>query len=66
MLRVHGMGAVPIGDGDVVHIVQNVNAVKQSGGVVGETAAVPSQEMVTQLIPVQNVEASELVKILRP
>ncbi len=66
VLRVHGMGAVPIGDGDVVHIVQNVNAVKQSGGVVGETAAVPSQEMVTQLIPVQNVEASELVKILRP
>ena len=66
VLRVHGMGAVPIGDGDVVHIVQNLTAVKQSGGVVGEAPAVPSQEMVTQLIPVQNVEASELVKILRP
>ncbi len=66
VLRVHGMGAVPIGDGDVVHIVQNLTAVKQSGGVVGESAAVPAQEIVTQLIPVQNVEASELVKILRP
>ena len=66
VLRVHGMGAVPIGDGDVVHIVQNLTAVKQSGGVVGESPAVPAQEIVTQLIPVQNVEASELVKILRP
>ncbi len=66
VLRVHGIGAVPIGDGDVVHIIQNVTAVKQSGGVVGETLGVPDQEIVTQLIPVQNVQATELVKILRP
>ena len=66
VLRVHGIGAVPIGDGDVVHIVQNLTTVKQSGGVVGDTGDVPTQEIVTQLIPVQNVEASELVKILRP
>ena len=66
VLRVHGIGAVPIGDGNVVHIIQNVTAVKQSGGVVGEAPAVPDQEIVTQLIPVQNVQASELVKILRP
>ena len=66
VLRVHGIGAVPIGDGDVVHIVQNLTAVKQSGGVVGEAPGVPDQEIVTQLIPVQNVQATELVKILRP
>ena len=66
VLRVHSIGAVPIGDGDVVHIVQNLAAVKQSGGAVGETPGVPAQEIVTQLIPVQNVEAAELVKILRP
>ena len=66
VLRVHGIGAVPVGDGNIVHIIQNVAAVKQSGGVVGETPAVPDQEIVTQLIPVQNVQASELVKILRP
>ena len=66
VLRVHGLGAVPIRDGEVVHIIQNIAGVKQSGGVVGETPAVPEQEIVTQLIPVQNVEASELVKILRP
>ena len=66
VLRVHGIGAVPIGDSNVVHIVQNIAAVKQSGGAVGENPEVPSQEIVTQLIPVQNVEAAELVKILRP
>lgn len=66
VLRVHGFGAVPIGDGDVVHIIQNVTAVKQSGGVVGETSDGPTQEIVTRLIPVQNVQATELVKILRP
>ncbi|MDE0452166.1 MAG: type II secretion system secretin GspD [Gammaproteobacteria bacterium] len=66
VLRVHNLGAVAVGDGDVVHIVQNVTTVKQSGGVVGEAPEVPSQEIVTQLIPVQNVQAAELVKILRP
>ena len=66
VLRVHSLGAVPVGDGEVVHIVQNLAAVKQSGGVVGEAPEVPDQEIVTQLIPVQNVQASELVKILRP
>ena len=66
VLRVHGIGAVPVGDGDVVHIIQNVTAVKQSGGVVGEAPDGPAQEIVTRLIPVQNVQATELVKILRP
>ena len=66
VLRVHGIGAVPVGDGDVVHIIQNVTAVKQSGGVVGEAPGGPAQEIVTRLIPVQNVQATELVKILRP
>ncbi|MCY3818820.1 MAG: type II secretion system secretin GspD [Gammaproteobacteria bacterium] len=66
VLRVHNLGAVAVGDGDVVHVVQNVTTVKQSGGVVGEAPEVPSQEIVTQLIPVQNVQAAELVKILRP
>ena len=66
VLRVHGIGAVPVGDGEVVHIIQNVTAVKQSGGVVGEAPDGPAQEIVTRLIPVQNVQATELVKILRP
>ena len=66
VLRVHNIGAVPIGDGEVVHIVQNLTSVKQSGGAVGESRDVPDQEIVTQLIPVQNVQATELVKILRP
>ena len=66
VLRVHNFGAVPIGNGEVVHIVQNLASVKQSGGAVGETPEAPGQEIVTQLIPVQNVQATELVKILRP
>lgn len=64
VLRVHGFGVFHAGD--AVHIVQNPTVVKQAGGAEeGASAAVPL-EVVTQVIRAQNVDASELVKILRP
>ena len=64
VLRVHGFGVFHAGD--AIHIVQNPTVVKQAGGA-GETGlATAPLEIVTQVIPAQNVDASELVKILRP
>ena len=64
VLRVHGFGAYAVGE--VVHIVQNPTLVKQTGGGGDNALSQARQAIVTQVVPAQNVDAAELVKILRP
>ena len=60
ILNVHGLAAVP-GD-SVVKIVPGVQALQGSGA--GENAG--NEDIVTRLIPVTHVNASELIPLLRP
>ncbi len=64
ILQVHGFSAVP--SGDVIKIIPDITA-KQSGIPVQfakDKGAV--DEFITQVIPIQNVAAAQLVPILRP
>ncbi|MDX1589438.1 MAG: type II secretion system secretin GspD, partial [Oleiphilaceae bacterium] len=63
VLQVHGFTAVP-GD-DVIKIVQQSDA-KQSAEVLTRFRDVPSQQLMTEVIQIENVNALELVPILRP
>jgi general secretion pathway protein D len=64
VLQVHGFAAVP--SGDVIKIMPDINA-KQSGVPVA-SAKNPGEgdEMITRVIPLENVPAAQLVPILRP
>ena len=62
VLKVHGMGAVE--NNGVVEVVQQPT-IKASGGDVAEGEA-PSSQLVTRVVPLSHVPASELVKTLRP
>ena len=64
VLRVHGFGVFHAGD--VIHVVQNPTVVKQTGGADESAPTGAPLEVVTQVITAQNVDAAELVKILRP
>jgi general secretion pathway protein D len=63
VLRVHNWTAVP--SGGVIRIQQNATA-KQSPGAGGDLGSIASEELVTRVVAAQNVDSSELVKILRP
>lgn len=64
VLQVHGFAAVPAGD--IIKIMPDVNA-KQSGvPVSGARGTQRGDEMVTRVIPLENVPAAQLVPILRP
>jgi general secretion pathway protein D len=63
VLRVHNWTAVPAGG--VMRIQQSATA-KQSPGAAGSLNRLPSEELVTRVVPAQNVQSAELVKILRP
>lgn len=63
VLRVHNWTAVP--SGGVIRIQQTATA-KQSPGVSGPLERIPPEELVTRVVPAQNVDSAELVKILRP
>src|SRR3569833_1344146 len=64
VLQVHGFAAVPAGD--IIKIMPDVNA-KQSGvPVAGTRGTQRGDEMVTRVIPLDNVPAAQLVPILRP
>ena len=63
VLRVHGFVASPAGD--FIRIQQSATG-KQSPGVEEGLAQVAPEELVTRVIAAQNVESTELVKILRP
>lgn len=63
VLRVHNFTASP--SGDVIRIQQNATG-KQSPGPAGDLAGLAAEELITRVIPAQNVDSAELVKILRP
>lgn len=62
VLAVNGFAAVPAGD--VIKIVPEVNA--RYGSDAAESARAPAEEIVTQVIPVHNVPAAQMVGVLRP
>ena len=63
VLRSHGFTASP--SGDVIRIQQTALG-KQSPGAESMKGAMAAGELITKVIPAQNVASSELVKILRP
>ena len=63
VLRVHGYGVARTGD---VLTVAQAPVVKQAGGRIGDGPAVPGEEIITRVIPAQNVPSADLVKTLRP
>lgn len=64
VLQVHGYAAVP--SGDVIKILPDVNAKQGPVPTVSSGRGIGSDELVTQVIPIKNVTASQLVPILRP
>ncbi len=63
VLRSHGFTASP--SGDVIRIQQTALG-KQSPGGDSMKGVISAGELITKVIPAQNVASSELVKILRP
>lgn len=64
VLEVHGFAAVPAGK--VIKIIPDVNA-KQSGvPVAGPDNDARGDQVITEVIPLENVPAAQLVPILRP
>jgi len=63
VLRSHGFTASP--SGDVIRIQQTALG-KQSPGAESMRGEISAGELITKVIPAQNVASSELVKILRP
>jgi general secretion pathway protein D len=63
VLRVHNFIAMP--SGDVIRITPNAQG-KQTPGPSGALGELAPEELVTRVIPAQNVDSAELVKILRP
>lgn len=63
VLQVHGFTAIP-GE-EVIKIVQQVDA-KQSAESLGRFDKIPSEQLITRVIQVNNANALELVPILRP
>jgi general secretion pathway protein D len=63
VLRVNGFAAID--DGKVVRIQQQALA-KQSGSPLDTAPKLSGEQIVTRVIPAQNVDSAELVKILRP
>lgn len=63
VLQVHGFTAIP-GE-DVIKVIQQVDA-KQNAEVLDRFDQVPSEQLMTRVIAVNNANALELVPILRP
>jgi len=63
VLQVHGFTAIP-GE-EVIKVVQQVDA-KQSAESLERFEEVPSEQLITRVIPVENGNALEMVPILRP
>jgi general secretion pathway protein D len=64
ILEVHGFSTIP--SGDMIKIVPDIKA-KQSGIPTGSSfSRLPGDQVVTRIIQVKNVTASQLVPILRP
>lgn len=63
VLQVHGFTAIPTDE--VIKIVQQ-NDAKQAAENVGRFNTVPSEQLITRVIQINNADALELVPILRP
>jgi general secretion pathway protein D len=64
ILQVHGFVAVPAGN--VVKIVPDANMRQYAANDLPDRVSPSSDEMVTQVLAVQNINASQLVPVLRP
>jgi general secretion pathway protein D len=64
ILQVHGFVAIPTGN--VVKIVPDANMRQYAANDLPDHVSSTSDEMVTQVLAVQNVNASQLVPVLRP
>ena len=64
ILQVHGFVAVPAGD--IVKIIPDANARQVPATDLPDRVSATSDEFVTQVISVRNVNAAQLVPILRP
>jgi general secretion pathway protein D len=64
VLRVHGYAAIP--SGSMIKIVPETVAQQDGSGGLNGTHAHEADEIVTQIVPVKHVAATELVPILRP
>ena len=64
ILQVHGFVAVP--SGDVIKIVPDANARQMPGNDLPGSVDSKSDEVVTQVIQVRNINAAQLVPVLRP
>ena len=65
LLQVHGFVAVPAGD-DVIKIIPDANARQVPANDLPDRVSTSSDEIVTQVVPVKNISAAQLVPILRP
>lgn len=65
VLQVHNFAAVPAG-ANMIKIIPAVDAKQISGNELVFPAAQPPDDIVTQVVEVQNVEAAQLVPLLRP
>ena len=63
VLRLQNYTAVP--SGGIIRIQQSATGKQTPGALGGLTAAAP-EELVTEIIPVENVKSDDLLKILRP
>ncbi len=63
ILQVHGYAAIPVGH--VVKIVPDAKA-RQEGTSTENEQSLSGDEIVTRVIPIQNVQAVQLVPVLRP
>ncbi len=64
VLRVHGYAAIP--SGDMIKIVPEAVAQQDGSGALNGTRPHETDEIVTQIVPVKHVAATDLVPILRP
>jgi general secretion pathway protein D len=64
ILQVHGFVAVP--SGSVVKIIPDANARQVPANDLPNRVSADSDEIVTQVVPVRNINATQLVPILRP
>lgn len=63
VLQVHGFTAIP-GE-EVIKVIQQVDA-KQTAEILDRFPTIPSEQLVTRVVQVNNANALELVPILRP
>jgi len=64
VLKIHGFAAIP--GKDAIKIVPDVNAKQDAIDTITDLSDLDSDELVTQIIEVKHVNASQLVPILRP